>query len=380
MKNGKLKIIVAGIIARYPFGGVTWCSLMYLDGLRALGHEVYYLEDTGECVYDYEKNTISLDSSYGLNYVNSSLAQFGLENDWIFVDYEGKYFGKTKEQTKEICADADLFINLSGGSWFWRDEYQKIPRKIFIDSDPAFTQAAIAKGESWYVEFFEKFDALFTFGRNLGAEDCAISETPFEWKKTWQPIICDEWQTDNSLPTRDVFTTVMTWKNQSFADADGNKDKQFAQFINLPTKTAQTIELAVNGAQDLLRSHGWQTVDGMSVSKNLNLYRDYIQSSKAEFSVAKHLYVSTKSGWFSDRSECYLASSRPVLVQKTGFEKYLPTGEGLLTFGNLEEALDGIERINNDYEKHSRRAGEIAREFFDSNIVLPQLLKDAEVD
>jgi hypothetical protein len=171
----------------------------------------------------------------------------------------------------------------------------------------------------------------------------------------------------------------MTWKNQSFADADGNKDKQFAQFLDLPQKTGQIIELAVNGAQDLLRSHGWQTVEGMSVSKNLNLYRDYIQNSKAEFSVAKHLYVSTKSGWFSDRSECYLAAARPVLVQKTGFEKYLPTGEGLLSFNNIEEALDGIRSINADYAKHSRKAVEIAREFFDAKVILPQLLKDSGV-
>ncbi len=373
-----MKIIIAGIIARYPFGGVTWCSLMYLLGLRALGHDVYYLEDTGECVYDYEKNTISLDSAYGLNYINRSLAQFNLENQWIFVDYKGEYHGKTREQTKEICKTADLFINLSGGAWFWRDEYREIPRKIFIDSDPAFTQAAIAKGESWYVEFFKSFDALFTFGRNLGADDCAIAETPFEWKKTWQPVVCEEWQTDIP-PARTVFTTVMTWKNQSFADADGNKDKQFAHFLDLPAKTNQPIELAVNGGRDLLRSHGWQTVDGMNVSKDINLYRNYIQSSKAEFSVAKHLYVSTRSGWFSDRSECYLASSRPVLVQETGFGKYLPTGEGLLSFNNLEEALDGIGRVNADYQKHSRKAREIAREFFDAKVVLPQMLEDSGV-
>ena len=236
-----MKIIVAGIIARYPFGGVTWCSLMYLLGLLALGHDVYYLEDTGECVYDYAQNTISLDSAYGLNYINSSLAQFGLEFNWIFVDYAGKYFGKSNTQTKQICATADLFINLSGGSWFWRDEYRRIPHKIFIDSDPAFTQTALAKGEKWYVEFFQGFDALFTFGRNLGASDCTIPHTPFEWKKTWQPIICDEWKTAKP-PRRNVLTTVMTWKNQSFEDADGNKNKQFAHFLELPKLTGQPLE------------------------------------------------------------------------------------------------------------------------------------------
>jgi hypothetical protein len=368
-----MKIVVAGIIARYPFGGVTWCSLMYLLGLRHLGHEVFYLEDTGECVYDYEKNTISLDSTYGLNYINKALSQFGLEENWIFVDYETKYFGKSKSAAKQICSDADLFINLSGGSWFWRDEYRKIPRKIFIDSDPAFTQAAIAKGEEWYLEFFRGFDELFTFGSNLGESDCTIAPTPFEWKKTWQPIFCDEWKTSEP-PARDVFTTVMTWKNHSFEDADGNKNKQFMQFLDLPKLTKQPIELAVNGGRDLLESHGWKTVDGMSVSKDLDLYRSFLQHSKAEFSVAKHLYVDTKSGWFSDRSQCYLASGRPVLVQKTGFEKVLPTGEGLLGFENLEEVLHGIDEINADYAKHSRKAVEIAREYFDSKVILEKML------
>ena len=133
-----MRIIVAGIIARYPFGGVTWCSLMYLLGLRALGHDVYYLEDTGECVYDPVKNTISLDPFWGLKYINDALSQFDLGDRWIFVDHEEKHHGKSRAQTEAICAGADLFIDLSGGCWFWRDEYRRIPRKIFIDSDPAF--------------------------------------------------------------------------------------------------------------------------------------------------------------------------------------------------------------------------------------------------
>ena len=373
-----MRIIVAGIIARYPFGGVTWCSLMYLLGLRELGHDVYYLEDTGECVYDPVKNTISLDPSWGLKYINDALSQFDLGDRWIFVDHEGKHHGKSRAQTEAICAGADLFIDLSGGCWFWRDEYRRIPRKIFIDSDPAFTQSALAKSEEWYVEFFKGFDALFTFGRNLGAEDCTIPETSFKWNKTWQPVVCDEWSNGHVTP-RDLFTTVMTWKNQSFGDADGNKDKQFVQFLDLPAQTDQPIELAVNGPQELLRAHGWLVVDGMTVSGDLNKYRDYVQCSKAEFSVAKHLYVATRSGWFSDRSECYLASGRPVVVQETGFSKYLPTGEGLIAFSNLEEAVEGITRINRDYKLHSRKAREIAREFFDARVVLPQLLRDAEL-
>ena len=77
-----MTILFAGIIARYPFGGVTWCSLMYLLGLRALGHEVLYVEDTGECIYDPDRNTISPDPSYGTTYIHNALEPFGLGDRW----------------------------------------------------------------------------------------------------------------------------------------------------------------------------------------------------------------------------------------------------------------------------------------------------------
>ena len=142
-----MKILFAGIIARYPFGGVTWCSLMYLLGLRALGHEVFYIEDTGECVYDPVANARATDPSYGTRYIHAALEPYGLGDRWAFVNYDGTYHGRSAEEVRRYCADADLFLNLSGGSWFWRDEYARIPKSAFIDSDPAFTQLAIAKAE-----------------------------------------------------------------------------------------------------------------------------------------------------------------------------------------------------------------------------------------
>ena len=134
-----MKILFAGIIARYPFGGVSWCSLMYLIGLRALGHEVFYIEDTGECIYDPEQDTISLDPAYGTQYIHRALEPFGFGDRWSFVNYDGAYHGASQETVRAYCSDADLFLNLSGGSWFWRDEYARIPRRVFIDSDPVFT-------------------------------------------------------------------------------------------------------------------------------------------------------------------------------------------------------------------------------------------------
>lgn len=370
-----MRILFAGIIARYPFGGVTWCSLMYLLGLRALGHEVFYIEDTGECVYDPVQNRLATDPVYGTSYIHSALEPFGLGDRWSFVNYDGSYHGRSAEAVRSYAAHADLFINLSGGSWFWRDEYARIPRKIFIDSDPAFTQLAIAKAEPWYVAFFERFDRLFTFGSNVGTAASAIPTGRFEWHKTWQPVTLDNWQ--SGARPRDRYTTVMTWQTESFTDVGGNKDQEFLKYIDLPSRTPQSFELAINGPRNLLGEHGWATVDGMRVSRTPWAYRDFIQGSKAEFGVAKHTYVATHSGWFSDRTECYLASGRPALVQDTGWTAHLPSGEGLLAFSNLEEAVDGVDRINSDYSRHARRASEIARDHFDARVVLPPLLEVA---
>jgi hypothetical protein len=370
-----LKIVVAGIIARYPFGGVTWCSLMYLLGLRELGHEVFYVEDTGECVYDPIQNARSLDPAYGISYINDALAPFGLGDRWAFVNYDGTYHGQSVAEVRRYCADADLFLNLSGGSWFWRDEYSLIPHKAFIDSDPAFTQLAIAKAEPWYVEFFQAFDRLFTFGANIGTDESPVPTGKFTWHKTWQPVTLAEWQT--TVRPRDQFTSVLTWRTESFTDVDGNKDQEFLKYLKLPSRTSQAFELAINGPQEMLDRHGWNTIDAMKVSRTPWEYRHFIQGSKAEFGVAKHTYVTSRSGWFSDRTECYLASGRPALVQDTGWTAHLPHGEGLLAFTTLDEAVAGIDRINSDYDRHACRAEEIAREYFDASRVLSKLVEEA---
>jgi hypothetical protein len=370
-----MKILFAGIIARYPFGGVTWCSLMYLLGLRALGHEVFYIEDTGECVYDPVLNTRATDPTYGTTYIQRALEPFGLGDRWAFVNYDGVYHGRSADDVRQYCADADLFLNLSGGSWFWRDEYVRIPHKAFIDSDPAFTQLAIAKNETWYVDFFRRFDRLFTFGSNIGTPSSPVPVGEFTWRKTWQPVTLNDWRAKE--PPGSHFTTVMTWQIESFADVGGNKDQEFVRYIDLPSRTEQSFELAINGPQALLREHGWSTVDAMRVSRTPDGYRDFILNSRAEFGVAKHTYVSTGSGWFSDRTECYLAASRPALVQDTGWTAHLPSGEGLIAFTSVEEALAGIEAINSDYPRHARRAEEIAREHFDSARILTRLVDEA---
>jgi hypothetical protein len=185
----------------------------------------------------------------------------------------------------------------------------------------------------------------------------------------------DLWRTTDSPGDR--LTTVMTWRIESFTDVDGNKDREFVRFIDLPARTPSRFQLAVNGPQKLLQEHGWNTVDAMSVSRSLWDYRSFIQHSKGEFGVAKHAYVANRSGWFSDRTECYLAAGRPAVVQDTGWSAHLPSGLGLIAFSTPEEAIAGLASVEADYDAHARRAGEIARDHFDAARVLPRFLEVA---
>jgi hypothetical protein len=371
-----MNIILAGIIGRYPYGGVAWCSLMYLLGLRQLGHRVWYLEDTGECNFDPVANTVATEPGYALNFIRECLVPFGLGERWCYVDYRGDYHGQDRDAWRRVCAGADLFLDLSGGCWFWRDEYAAIPHSAFIDSDPAFTQLALGQAVPWYVEFFGRFDRLFTFGRNIGTPACPVPTAPFSWEHTWQPVCADEW-CPTGEPPRPCFTTVMTWKIKSFEEIGGNKDLEFLKILDLPSRTEVPLELAVTGPREFLNQHGWRCRDAFPVSCSPGAYRDYVRSSRGEFSVAKHTYVRTNSGWFSDRTECYLASGRPAVVQDTGFSAHLPTGAGLFAYRTADEAVAGLEAIAGDYPRHARAARELAVAHFTAEVVLPPLLERA---
>jgi hypothetical protein len=138
------------------------------------------------------------------------------------------------------------------------------------------------------------------------------------------------------------------------------------------------MQLALTGsAPEKFVEHGWEVLPGWVPSRTPCSYRSFIQESRAEFGVAKHGYVKMRGGWFSDRSVCYLASGRPVLVQDTGLDDWLPTGEGVVTFRDLPGAVAGIDKINADYERHRRAARRVAEEYFAPERVLQPLLEAA---
>jgi hypothetical protein len=386
----KLTIIVTGYAATYPVGGATWDYLQYVLGFARLGHRTYYLEDTGRWTWDLTQNTFSDDARTSVAYLAKWIAALApeLACNWAFRDVHGQYYGMSQTQVAQLCREADVFINYSG-SCILREEYMACRSKVYLDTDPLYNQAGIpdyVRGTAdettrWAVDYVRQHDKFLSFGENIGKPRCTIPTALFTWQPTRQPVVIDYWEKP-STPVRDVYTTVMSWQpTEGTATVDGvvygGKHAEFGKVINLPRRTSQVLELAIGGGLppiDYLRQHGWQVVEGYSASSDPLKYREYICTSKAEFSVAKHAYVATRSGWFSCRSACYLAAGKPVVVQDTGFSDYLPTGEGILAFSTEDEALDAIERVNRDYQRHTSAAARLAHEFFDAERVLRAFL------
>jgi hypothetical protein len=208
----------------------------------------------------------------------------------------------------------------------------------------------------------------------------------FVWKKTRPPVVLDLWEPKiNSAGP--YFTTVATWHNKGKdITYEGqtyywSKHVNFLKFLALPGRTVQPLELAVETGDEKLREEliglGWHLADAFDRSATVEGYRDYIYTSRGEFTVAKDIYVRPRSGWFSDRSVCYLAAGKPVVTQETGFSKFIPSGEGLFGFSTMEEVVAALEVINGDYIRHAHAARRVAVEYFAADKVLPRLLRDA---
>ncbi len=388
MSTSSLRIIVTGLIAQYPLGGVTWDYLQYVVGLARLGHDVYYLEDTEQCPYNPVEGVVSGDCTYNVHFLGGVMSRFGLGHKWAyhFVDRshsKAEWFGLSGKERANAIESADLLINVSctlARPW----DYRKIPRLVYVDTDPVFTQVKLARGQ---VDFRKQVDAhnvYFSYGECLSETGPATGHL---WRSLRKPILLSEWYP--SAPRRDVFTTVMNWTSYKPIEYNGQtygqKDVEFMRFLELPGMVAPTIlELAVNPAGrtrrtpwSFLTHKGWHLVNPAEVCPDLDTYRHYIESSMAEWTVAKNGYVVGQAGWFSGRSACYLAAGRPVVVQDTGFAVVIPVGEGVLSFRTVEEAAVAIREVEGNYVRHAEAARTIAEEYFDSDKVLTRLVEEA---
>ena len=378
-----MRIISTGLVGQYAFGGVAWDYLQYVEGFRRLGHDVFYLEDTETWPYDPINETPSADCSYNVGYLRGVMERLGLGDRWIYRNgADGSYHGKSESQAREICAGADLLVNVSGACWL-RPEYRRVPRKVFIDSDPMFTQVDLTSASADKLDRVRAHDFHFTFAENVGRPDCRIPAVGLQWLPTRQPIVLDWWP-QATEPPRPVWTTVMNWVSyeqcEYGGDTWGQKDLEFMRCIDLPQRTSERFEIAMGlgpGKQrptELLRDKGWRIVEPSQCLPDPWTYRDFVRSSKGEWSIAKEGYVKSRSGWFSCRSACYLASGRPCVLLDTSWSRYYPTGEGLLAFTSVEEAAAGLETVAADYAAHCRAARRVAAECFDARMVLGAML------
>ena len=380
------KIIVFGILFWYPLAGVTYQFLHYLMGLRQLGYDVYYVEDSGRWIYDPAINEFSPDVSGNLSMVVPVLNAYGFGDRWAFRgNYPGgQCYGMTESRLLELYREADAFLNVTGAQEI-RDEHRAIKRRIYVESDPFASQVKVASGDAGMIDMLAAHDTHFSFGENLGASDCQVPIERFHWHPTRQPVVMDIWQT-GPPPADAPYTTITTWHNKGKnIEWRGDtwywtKDREFEKILDLPRRRPVPLELATTvdaAVQDQLRSHGWRQSGSVEISRDADLYRQYIQKSRGEFTVARDQYVRPNTGWFSDRTVCYLAAGRPVITQETGFSKFIPSGRGLFGFRSMEEILAALDAIESDYPAHSRAASEIAREYFSADRVVGSLMERA---
>lgn len=395
MLQTKLRIVVTGFAATYPFGGVFWDYIQYLLGFRKLGHDVLYVEDTGRWCYDPVSMTFVEDGTHNAAHLHKQLDALDpdLGDCWFYRDATGETFGRSWEDVVEFCRSADLFLNISASCWM-REEYFAADRVAFLDSDPMYTQASIpdyVSGEidddaRTRVDMLRKHDVFFTFGENIGAPDCLVPNDLFDWIPTRQPIVLDCFE-PHVIPVADReprLTTVASWEPaEEGPTVNGikytGKSTEFQRFMELPARSPVPLELAMSGRAptEELQQHGWRMRDGYEISKDPWVYRDYLANSLGEWSVAKNAYVRSRSGWFSCRTACYLALGVPAVVQQTGFADDIPTDAGVLAFETPDDAARCIQDIAADPTRHAERAQEIARECFDSRKVLSAMLEHA---
>ncbi len=381
-----MRAVVTGMIATYPVGGVAWDYGQYALGLEQLGFDVYYLVDTGTETYDPEAGLYGEDCSFSVRFLQEALGELSphLADRWHFRDAHGQAFGLACDEIADVVAGADILLNVSGGSLL-RDEYMSCNHKVLIDTDPGWNHFVNYpkwdRGPGWLgTHGYRSHDHFFTYATKIGDPDCALPGLGIEWHPTWPPVVLDRWRPE---PPATKWTTVMTWDNfrrpiEHEGGVYGSKEVEFGRVEELPLHTNASLEVAVGGTdppRERWRALGWAVEDSHRVSRTGGQYRSYIQSSRGEFSVAKNVYVATRSGWFSCRSVCYLAAGRPVVVQDTGFSQTIPTGNGLLVFSGLDEAVSAIEVVETDYEHHQAKARAVAEEHFDARVVLRDMLE-----
>lgn len=366
-----LSVLVSGMVAGVPGqGGATWAILQYLLGLRRLGHDVLLVEPVDRVTPESEA------------YCRAVIGATGLDGNWALLAAGTRdTVGCTYDEVVERARDADVVLNVSG-MLADEDVLGPAPVRAYVDLDPAFNQL-------WHdIQGIDmRFDGhthFVTVGLAVGSAGCRVPACGRPWITTLPPVVLDEWPVATGIE-HDAFTTVANFRAYGSVEHGGvqygQKVHSLRTLIDLPQRSAERFVLAMSVHPDehddlrLLAGNGWELADPAALAATPGDYRRFVQGSKGEFGLTKSGYVLSRSGWFSDRSACYLASGRPVAAQDTGFSEYLPTGEGLVTFSDTAGAADAVKRIDAEYDAHRAAARALAEDHFDSDVVLTRLLE-----
>jgi hypothetical protein len=353
-----------------------WVYLNWCLGLKELGCELTWLDELVP--------NSSQPPAEQLSNLRNRLEPYGLANQialWtkgesLPAEVSGKCLGI------DTAADADLLINLH-----YRTPaavVQSFRRSALIDIDPGLFQTWVSAGQLSLVPHTH----YFTIGETVGRPGAKFSDLSLTWHYIPPPICLEWWPPVRTLPPA-PFTTISHWVSKDWLKGDdglysNEKRTGFLPFLDLPRHTSQNLELALwlreeEDAQDrrMLEDRGWRVRDSVSVSSTPWEYQRYIRGSLGEFSCVKPSCVQLQNAWISDRTLCYLASGKPVVMQDTGPSRILPKAAGLFRFRHLQQAADYLEAVAADYDEQCRLARELIEKFFDSKQVLRSVLDQA---
>ena len=374
-------ICTHNVLGASEWGGHLWVYLQYIESLRRLGCDVYWLEDLNS-----EKESKKVANPVGN--LARKLDGFGLSDKLIIFRKIGEgggglseieFLSTTQAQGEVIFARAELLLNFC---YFLGPEIlSRFRRTALVDIDPALLQFWISTGQI----MVPPHDFYFTTGETVGVAGSLIPDCGLPWRRIRPPICLEQWPYAE-VPCSEVFTTVSNWSGYDWLLENGvlvenTKRVAFLPFKDLPRHTPQPLELALwildEEERQLMQDHGWHIRNSGEVVGTPERYRSYIQQSRGEFSCAKPSCMKWQNAWISDRTLCYLASGRPVVVQDTGPSAILPNGLGMFRFSTIEEAVEALAVVNEDYPRQRRAAREFAEAYFDGRHILAGLLDEA---
>ncbi len=376
-------------LAKYPEGGGVWTWLLqYMLGFYALGHDVFWFELLLSTA-DWQRDAARTKTFF------ERFEQYGLRDRCVLLFFApgtteidlttAQPLGMIEREVREICDSADLLLNMSCA--FRSPLLFRFRHRVHVGGDPGHLQI----GALTCREDLGIYDhhVLFTDGLRLHSPDCQVPTLGLRWHTSPHPVYLPLWKVAPDPGRAAPFTSITQWWNSGELQHEGrvlsiSKRDGYLRYLELPQRTGRSFQLAVDldlrsedGRSDfaLLTRHGWEVIDPRHETGSMASYQGYIRRSRAEFGCAKPVYRELKTGWFSERSACYLALGRPVVVEDTGFSDILPTGDGILAFTSPEQAAAAVHEIDANYRRHAAAARAIAREYFDSDKVLSRLIE-----